>query len=85
MAWTISRMGWIWRMEVRELATKEISRMMAEVMKNRPMKERHMLIRDRASITARTMPTVPPSSWVTGTATTNCRMSYAPPMLLRPW
>ena len=51
--------------------------MMAEVMKNRPMKERHMLIRDRASITARTMPAVPPSSWVTGTATTNCRMSYA--------
>ena len=34
------------------------STMMAEVMKNRPMKERHMLIRDRASITARTMPTV---------------------------
>ena len=54
-------------------------------MKNRPMKERHMLIRDRASITASTMPTVLPSSWVTGTPTTNCFRSYAPPMLLRPW
>ena len=63
----------------------EIAEIMADVMKNRPMKERHMLIRDRASITASTMPTVLPSSRVTGTPTTNCFRSYAPPMLLRPW
>ena len=71
MACTISVMGLIWFMEVTELVTKAISRMMALSMKNRPMNDRHISIRAVPSMTASTRPSTCPSSPVMGTPTTN--------------
>ena len=53
----MSVMGLICRMEVTELARNEISRMMAEVIRNIPMKERHTCMISDSSITASTIPT----------------------------
>ena len=58
-------------MEVTELVTKAISRMMALSMKNRPMNDRHISIRAVPSMTASTRPSTCPSSPVMGTPTTN--------------
>ena len=85
MACTISRMGWIWRMDVSELTTKAINRMMAEVMKNSPINERHICMSERFSITARMMPTSSPDCESTaGTPTTYCLSWYMDPRRVRP-
>ena len=45
-------------MEVREVTMNTSSRIMAEVMRNRLMKDRHIPMTERAFITASTMPMV---------------------------
>ena len=72
---TISVRGCIWRMEVRKLTTNAITRMMALVIKNRAMKERHIWVSSALFITASTSPSVAPSLSVMGTPTTNCFFS----------
>ena len=71
MACTISVMGLICCMDVTELVTKAMSRMMALSMKNRPMNDRHISISDELSMTASTSPSTFPVSSVMGTLTAN--------------
>ena len=67
----MSVMGRICRMEVTELARNAISRMMAEVIRNNPIKERHTCMISDSSMTASTMPSSVPLLSCIGTATTN--------------
>ena len=71
MPCTISRIGCICRMDIRELATKAISSTMAEIIKNSAVKVRHSFITCPASMTDSTMPTASPPL-TTGTPTVNC-------------
>ena len=71
-------MGWIWRMDIKELATKAMSSTMADIMKNSPVNDRHIRISCVPSIMASTMPTTWPSSVFTGRPTANCRILYRP-------
>ena len=57
--------------------------MMVEVMKNRPMNDRHISVRREESITARTMPTISWLGLMTGTPMTSFLPEYTP-MLSRP-
>ena len=77
-------MGWICRMDIKELATKEMSSTMAEIMKNSPVNERHRRMSWVASIMASTMPTTCPSAVFTGRPTANCRSRYSPPRVVFP-
>ena len=68
-------------MEVTKLATNASSRIMALVIKNRAMNERHICMSSALFITASTRPRVLPSASVMGTPTTNCFFSYTPTVL----
>ena len=74
-------MGCICRIEVTKLATKEMTKMMALVMKNSAMNERHISMKLALFITASTMPSSAPVSSRMGTPTTNCFFSYTPTVL----
>ena len=78
---TISVRGCICRMDVTKLATNASIRMMALVIKNSPMNERHICISSALFITASTSPRVLPSPSVMGTPATNCFFSYTPTVL----
>ena len=62
-------------------ATKEMTKMMALVMKNSAMNERHISMKLALFITASTMPSSAPVSSRMGTPTTNCFFSYTPTVL----
>ena len=71
-------MGWICRIDMKELAMNAMSSTMAEIVKNNPVKDRHILMSWVLLIMASTMPTTCPSTDFTGKPTANCLILYRP-------